>query len=165
MTKFNFITLLCMVLLAFGCGKSPEERAIEKQIEKETAGEVDVDLSKKGMKVTGETEGGKYTVATGEETEIPEDFPTDVFIYQPSKTTMAMKVPKGHSIALTTQDDKSKVVNVYKQEMEAKGWAEKTSMTMGPQSMLVYGKNGRVAHINIVPSEEALQINVTVTTK
>lgn len=165
MAKFNFILLLCVILLAVGCGKSSEEQAIEKQIEEATGADADVDLSKKGMKVTGETEGGKYTVTTGGETEIPKDFPADVFIYRPSKAIMAMTIPEGHSIALTTRDDRSEVFNAYRREMKAKGWSEETSMNIGPQSVIVYEKNDRAANISIVPSGEALQINVTVTTE
>ncbi|MFP3870500.1 MAG: hypothetical protein ACLFVT_06430 [Syntrophobacteria bacterium] len=165
MAKFNLVALLCMVLLAVGCGQSAEERAMEEQIEKETAADTDVDVSKKGMKVTGETEGGEYTVTTGGKTEIPKNFPADVFIYRPSKAVMAMEIPEGHSIALTTQDDQSKVLSAYKREMTAKGWSEETSMNMGSQSVLVYEKNGRAANISVVPSEKEVQINVTVTTQ
>ena len=138
---------------------------MEKKIEKTTGAKADVDLSKKGMKITAETERGKHTVTTGEETEIPKDFPDDVFIYRPSKAVMAMKIPEGYSITLTTSDNRSKVLSTYRQEMNAKGWSEETSIIMGPQSVLVYEKNDRVANISIITSDKALQINVAVTTK
>ena len=162
MARLNLILFLCALLLAAGCGKSAEERAVEKQIEKATGADADVDLSKKGMKIAGKTEGGKYTVTTGDKTEIPEDFPSDVFIYRPSKAVMAMKVPEGYSIALSTEDDRSKVVNTYKREMKAEGWSEKATMNMGPQSVLVYEKDGRNANISIGPSGEAVQISLVV---
>jgi hypothetical protein len=158
------LTVFCLIFLALGCGEKAQEKAVEKQIEEATGGDADVDLSKKGMRITGETEGGEYSITTGEETEIPKDFPTDVFIYRPSKTVMAMKIPEGYSIALTTGDDRSKVVSSYSREMKAEGWSEEASMTMGSQSVLVYEKNGRAANITVVPSDEALQVNVTVTT-
>ena len=164
MTRFFFCVFFSIVLVT-GCGERAEEKAMEKKIEEATGAKADVDLSKKGMKITGETEGGKYTVTTGEETEIPKDFPDDVFIYRPSKAIMAMKIPEGYSIALTTHDNRSKVLSAYRQEMKARGWSEETSMSMGPQSVLVYEKNDRAANISIVTSDKALQINVTVTTK
>lgn len=164
MTRFFFCVFFSIFLIT-GCGERAEEKAIEKKIEKATGAKADVDLSKKGMKITGETEGGKYTVTTGEETEIPKDFPDDVFIYRPSKAIMAMKIPEGYSIALTTRDDRSKVLSACRQEMKAKGWSEETYMSMGPQSVLVYEKNDRAANISIVTSDKALQINVTVITK
>jgi hypothetical protein len=164
MTRF-FFCVFFSIFLVTGCGERAEEKAMEKKIEKATGAKADVDLSNKGMKITGETEGGKYTVTTGEETEIPKDFPNDVFIYRPSKAIMAMKIPEGYSIALTTRDNRSKVLSAYRQEMKAKGWSEETYISMGPQSVLVYEKNDRAANISIVTSDKALQINVTVTTK
>jgi hypothetical protein len=153
------------IVFLTGCGERAEEKAMEKKIEKETGAKADVDLSRKGMKITGETDRGKYTLITGEETEIPKDFPDDVFIYRPSKAVMAMKVPDGYSITLTTSDNRSKILSTYREEMNAKGWSEETSMIMGPQSVLVYKKNDRVANISIITSDKALQITVTVTTK
>ncbi|MCK4605482.1 MAG: hypothetical protein KAU41_12470 [Deltaproteobacteria bacterium] len=164
MTRFLFCLFLSIVFLT-GCGERAEEKAMEKKIEKETGAKADVDLSRKGMKITGETDRGKYTLITGEETEIPKDFPDDVFIYRPSKAVMAMKVPDGYSITLTTSDNRSKILSTYREEMNAKGWSEETSMIMGPQSVLVYKKNDRVANISIITSDKALQITVTVTTK
>ena len=160
--------VLCVffsIVLAIGCGQSADERAVEEQIEQATGAEADVDISNEGMRIRGETEGGEYTVTTGEETEITNDLPEDVFIYRPSKTIMAMKMPEGYSIALTTGDKRSEVLSTYREEMKAKGWSDETSMNMGAQSVLVYEKDGRAANISIVPSDKGLQINVTVTTE
>jgi hypothetical protein len=163
--KTLVICVLFSIVLVIACGKSAQEEAVEKQIEKAPGAQADVDISKKGMKITGESEGGKYTVSTGEETELPKDFPEDIFIYRPSKTIMAMKMAEGYSIALTTGDDRSKVLSAYREEMKARGWSNETSMSMGTQSVLVYEKDDRAANINIVPSDKGVQINVTVTAK
>jgi hypothetical protein len=159
------VCVIGLILLGAGCGDSAEEKAMEKQIEKATGGDAEVDFSNKGTKITGETEQGKYTVTTGGATEIPKDFPDDVFIYQPSKAVMAMELDEGYSIAMTTHDDRIKVVGAYRQEMKARGWTEETSMDMGAQSVLVYEKKGRTANVSVVPMEGALQINMTVTTE
>ncbi len=154
----------CLILLVVGCGKEVQEAAVEKKIEEATGGEADVDFSDGGMKITGETKEGEYAITAGEETEIPEDFPSDVFIYRPSEAVMAMKVPEGYSVTLITQDDKAEVVEAYKREMQEEGWSEEGSMNMGSHSMLMYEKDGRDANINFVPSDKGLQINVIVST-
>ena len=164
MIKFLFCLFFSIVLLA-GCGERAEEKAIENKIEKATGAKAEVDLSEKKMKITGETDRGTYTINTGEETEIPKDFPDDVFIYRPSKAVMAMKIPEGYSLTLTTDDDQSKVLSTYRKEMSAKGWSEETSVIMGPQSMIGYKKDDRAANISITTSDKALQINVAVITK
>ena len=156
------ICVFCLMLILAGCGKEVQESTMEKKIEQATGGDAEVDLSDDGMKITGKTEEGEYAITSGEETEIPEDFPSDVFIYRPSKAVMAMKVPDGYSVTLTTKDDKAKVVEAYKGQMQAKGWSEEGSMNMGSHSMLVYEKDGRNANINIIPSDDGVQINVMV---
>ncbi|MBN2468241.1 MAG: hypothetical protein JXD19_08830 [Deltaproteobacteria bacterium] len=158
------ICVLVLILLIAGCGKSPEEKAIEKSIEESTGGKADVDISKKGITISGETEEGTYTVTSGEGTEIPKDFPADVFIYHPCKIMSAVNLPGGHSLALATKDDGSTVTEKYKKEMTAKGWSEQTSMNMGGQTMLVYEKEGRGATISIAPADGGeTQISMTVT--
>lgn len=163
MTKLYFLILL-LALLALGCGESAEERAMEKKIEEATGGEADVNLSEDGMKVTGETENGKFAFSTGESIEIPKDFPSDVLIYSPSKAVMAMKAPEGHAVSLTTPDDVTEVKKTYQREMKAKGWSEETSINMSGQSMLIYKKENRMANISISQADNATQISVTLAT-
>jgi hypothetical protein len=124
MAKY-IICLLCLALMLAGCGKSAEEKAIEKAVEKSTGAGAEVDLSDKGMKISGKTEEGAFSLSTGEGTEIPKDFPADVLIYNPSKVG--------------------------------------TAMNMGAQSMLVYEKGDRIAHITIAPMDDETQITVMVT--
>jgi len=55
MARF-YLCVFCLILLAAGCGETAEEKAMEKKIEEATGADAEVDLSKKGMTVTGETE-------------------------------------------------------------------------------------------------------------
>ncbi|MCP4622342.1 MAG: hypothetical protein GY850_02310 [bacterium] len=163
MAKTCFFLFL-LILFAVGCGESVEEKAMEKKIEAATGGEAEVDLSEQGVKITGETEQGKYAYSVGEAIEIPKDFPSDVFIYSPSKAVMAMKMPEGHSVSLTTSNDVAAVTKTYQQEMTAKGWTEATTMNMGGQTMLIYKKENRMANVSIAQADGATQISLTVAT-
>jgi outer membrane lipoprotein-sorting protein len=164
MTRLLWVAL-CVLLIVAGCGGSADERAVEKKIEAETGGKADVDISKGTMEVTGKTDEGEYSMAAGKETKIPEDFPGDVLIYKPSEAVMAVTVPEGNSVTLTTQDDRDKVVAAYKKEMVGQGWSEEGSMTMGSSVMLIYKKDDRTASINVTTTEEATQITLTVSTE
>ena len=161
MTRF-ICTVFCLLLIVAGCGGSADEEAAERRIEAATGGEAEVDLSEGQMEVEGKTEEGEYAMSVGEKTEIPKDFPGDVFIYKPSSPAMSMKVPEGHSLTLVTSDDKAKVIETYKEKMEGDGWSEEGSMNMGGQMMLVYKKDGRVANIGIAAVDEKTQITLTV---
>jgi outer membrane lipoprotein-sorting protein len=157
--------IFCLLLLVSGCGGSADEEAVEKKIEDATGGEAEVDLSEGTVEVKGKTEEGEYAMTTGEETEIPDDFPGDVFIYKPSTAVMAMMVPEGHSLTLITKDDQTKVMEAYKTEMEKNGWAREGSMDMGGHMMLVYKKDGRMANVTVMKADGKTQINVTVGTE
>jgi hypothetical protein len=163
MAKFYFYLICLIFIIAVGCGKTAEEKAVEKQIEKATGGDAKVDISKKGMKIEGETAEGKYSVSTGESVKIPKDFPDDVFIFSPSKAIAAMKMAQGYSISLKTGKKVEEIAGTYKEEMESRGWSEQTSMKMGPQTMLVYKKESRIANITVAEADDETQINLTVT--
>jgi hypothetical protein len=156
------VSLSCLILMLAGCGKSTNEAAIEKQIERATGSDADVDISGDNYKITGKTEDGEFSLSSGEGVEIPEDFPDDVLIYRPSSVQMAMNVPEGQSLTLTTSDDSKKIMETYKREMTAKGWSEQASMNMGTQSMLSYKKGDRAANVTIVPSDDETQITLMV---
>ena len=154
--------LFCLVLILAGCGKETQEAAMEKKIEEATGGDADVDLTDKGITVKGKTEEGKYEMTAGDEAELPEDFPDDVYIYGPSRTVMTMKVPEGHSVTLSTKDDKSKVLSAYKKEMTGRGWSEEGSMDMGISSMLMFEKGERATTVTISTSDTDVLIVITV---
>jgi hypothetical protein len=163
MGKGILISACCAMILLGGCGQSAEERAVEKQIEKETGSDAHVDVSEKGMTISGKTEEGEFTVSSGDEAKIPDDFPADVFIYRPSQAKMAVKLPEGYSVAFTTSADQSAVVGAYEKEMTAKGWTEESSMQMGGNSVMVYAKGDRSASVTIAAAEDELTIHLTVT--
>jgi len=146
-----------------GCGKTPEQTAVEEKIEDSTGVDTQVDLQKNEMPITGETEKGKYTASSGEGAEIPKDFPADVFIYSPSRVMTAMDMPKGGVLGLTTADDVPTIAETYKREMTARSWSEQSAVKNGERLMLVYEKEERIANITIGAKDGAAQIMVTVT--
>jgi hypothetical protein len=161
MTKY-IICLSCLILVLSGCGKSPEEKILEEQIEAATGADAEIDLSNERMNISGKTEDGSFSISSGEGTDVPENFPSDVLVYKPSKVQATMDMPQGHSLTLSTTDDGKKVQDAYKSEMTSKGWSEQASINMGSRSMLTYKKEDRVAQITISPSDNETQILVIV---
>lgn len=157
MTKY-IICLAGGILLLSGCGNNAGETALEKQIEKETGADADVDISKDRMHITGETEDGSFSLSSGEGIQIPDNFPSDILIYKPSELKATIDTPNGQSLTFATADDVDTVIGAYKREMKAEGWAEKASMNMGQQSMLVYQKSNRAVQITAGQSGGQTQI-------
>lgn len=161
MTKC-FVILSFVALLFSGCGSSSEEAAIEKQIKEATGSDADVSITEDGISIRGKTDVGAFSIRSGEGTEIPENFPADVFVYKPSKIGSYMNAPKGQTLNLYTDDAVKKVREAYRSEMANKGWKEESSLNMGLQTVLSYSKEDREIQIDITSSEDKTDIMVIV---
>ncbi len=149
---------VCGVLVIAGCSGKAEEKAAERMIEKGTGGKANVDVNNEKVEI--KTEDGEMVAGKG--TKIPDDFPDDVFVYQPAEVVASVNAEGGKSLSLKTADDAEKVAATYKTEMKKNGWTEKGSMNMGGQNMLVYEKNGANANVVIVSNEEETHIQLAI---
>ncbi len=132
------LQLFCLILVLAGCGEKADQQIIE-------------------------TQPDKYTVSIDRPVEIPEDFPTDVYIYPRSNTINVTKTEKAYSLTLSTNHEVPRIVETYRRQMKIKGWSLKATTTSGKGSFLAYTKKDRVANIVISPAKEKVHIRVTVT--
>ena len=137
MLRFCF-WLFCLVFLLLGCGDESEDGISDAQ-------------------------GDKYTVSIEKPIEIPDDFPTDVYIYPRSTAIDVAKTPKGYSLTLSTSHDVPRVAETYKRQMMIRGRSEEASVTKGAESLFAYTKEERVANVAIGPTEGGIRIKLTVT--
>lgn len=172
MDRLVWITSIVLAICVLtSCGGKVEqtanEAALEKAIEASAAAQghdVDVDISKGSMNI--KTDDGQTSVATGENVEIPADFPKDVPIYPGAKTQMAAmdSVSKGHTLQLLTSDGVDKVSEYYKSEAGNQGWGEDTVMTQGdpqPMTMMSFKKDNRILSLIITHQDDGTSITLT----
>jgi len=126
-----------------GCGKSAQEKAVEKNIEAATGKDADVSISQEGMKLSMQVDGGKVDLSSGDQAKLPSDFPKDIPLYSNAKLMVAMKTPNGFSLSFQTDDDPGKVIEEMKKNLTGKSWKEMQFMAMGPQKMAVFQKETR----------------------
>lgn len=169
MDRLVWITAIVLAICVLtSCGGKPEqaagEAAIEKAIEASAAAEgKDVDVDLKGGSMTVKSSDGKATIVTGENVEIPSDFPKDVPVYQGAKIQMALK-EAGHTLRLTSSDSVDKITEYYKKEVAGQGWTEDTVVSQGnpqPMSMLGYKKDKRILSIVITKEEDGTGVTLT----
>ncbi len=144
------LTILCMavlVLAAFvaGCGKSAEEKAIEKFVQQKSGGKVSVDMSQ--GKVT--VKDGNTTVTSGGKVEVPASFPKDVPIYPNTQILNAMTSGDIVHLTLISKENMEKIAATYKEQMKQQGWKESAALTMGTTVTLAYDKDNRHATVAI----------------
>jgi hypothetical protein len=140
------------MIWAVGCGKSAQEKVAEKAIEQQTGDKADVDIGDESMEIT--TEDGEVSMKAGKGAKLPDSFPEDVHVYDGARVAMAMQMPGGMSVGLTTKDDIDAVKKSYETEMQKQGWNRTSAMEMGEQSVLMFTKEERVANIAISRDSE-----------
>lgn len=161
MPKIIFAVLLSILFIC-GCGEKAEEKMLEKQIKKATGSDAHVDISDNKIHISGKTGEGDFTMSIGDSAKIPKDFPADIFIYTPSETVAAMKMPEGFSVSLKTGNDTANVAASYQKKMKSEGWSEKATMNFSGQQVLVYEKENRIANIAIASTEGETNITLTI---
>lgn len=127
--KKLFIVGLFMVgglFILTGCGENLAEKAVEKSIEAETGGQVDIQDD--GFTLT-DDEGNTYTTSTS--TELPADYP-EAAEYYPGELTGAstLTTPDGKMFTLVIQTDDSltDVLNFYNNFLADKEWQDTASL-------------------------------------
>jgi hypothetical protein len=156
--------LLCILafsLLLSGCSQAVEkavEEKAERDIEKATGKEVEIDTEKNKVEV--ETEEGKAEIQTGEEASLPEDFPSDFPIYKEARATASFSTEteggKGYQVMLSTTDDFNKVVDYYKSELEKAGYKIVSTISQTGKSQAFYFENKKTGASGTVQVEAGL---------
>ena len=169
-------TVLIALVLTMGCkGRLVEritegaiEKAIEEGIEKESGGEVDLDISEGEISI--KTDEGEMTF--GESAELPDGFPGIVPVYPDMNIITAWKATEegkeNFSISATTSDPGEKIYNWYKAEMSDWEIESEFSSDMGEDGITfsINGNNGTYdLSVLVFESDEESTVVVNVGTK
>ena len=155
----SITALVCLMALA-GCGKSSDEKAIEKTMEENSGGAAKVDVS--GNQIEISTGQGKVNVASGESVAIPAGFPKDIYVYDGAKVLTSMTMPQGHMLTLETADPASRVADAYQSAMAAAGWKQEMAMDSGTGKMFSYAKDNLHAQVTIDADSDNAKTMITV---
>lgn len=158
--KLFFITVtLGAVVILSGCWPFPSSEKIgqtimEKAIESQIGGKVDVDADNGTMNVN--TKDGSFSA--GENVKIPDNFPKDIFVFSDAKISFAMSggaSEKSYSISYFTAATQEEAMNKYKEEMAKNGWQKENEADMGIQGKILNFKKGQLdAMVTMGTSED-----------
>lgn len=150
------LVLLSGVVVVLGAC-SLGEKAAEETLEVSTGGDVDIDSD--GDSFTIETDEGSMTY--GEGSEVPDDFPSDMPIYEPSEVTSSSTAEangkKSFSLTFDSTGDYTKIVDYYKKELPNNGWKVNSTTSGGSdssKSALISGSMGEKKSVIITVAEE-----------
>jgi hypothetical protein len=105
---------------------------------------ISVNGTKDNGSVTVKTDDGKSTATYGTDAKLPDGFPSDIPIYEPSNIIYATSTDKKHySVSARTADSTSDVLAYYKKELATQGWKATSESSYGEGTILIYKKNNR----------------------
>jgi hypothetical protein len=152
--KKNLIMLVAVLgfsLTLTGCFKSPSqklgEKMVEKAIESQSGGNVDVDTNSGTMNF--KSDDGNTQVSTGGEVDLPDGFPEELIIAGDAKVIIASSADKTMSVAYQTDGDQSELFADYKTKLIDQGWAKEFEMDAGTGKVVNFKKGTQRASITI----------------
>jgi hypothetical protein len=114
------------------------------------------------MPVQGEAP-SEIKVQMGDDTVVPEDFPSDIPVYPGAKPSASMSGSReGTLIAFGVADGPEKVYDFYQKKLADEGWQIVSSASMGGQWMIHALKGGRATHISIAGEGTGSKFGVAV---
>jgi hypothetical protein len=83
--------------------------------------------------------------------ELPQDFPSDVPVYEGTKLSAVQAIPKdGHNVIFTLEGaDPAKVFDFYKDDLTQSGWKNEQATQNKDTSFLSFKKDGMITNVII----------------
>jgi hypothetical protein len=144
------VFIVASTIMLSGCaltdwaGKKAGEKIMEKTIESQTGGKVDVNSDSGTMNINSD----KGSLSAGKEAKIPDNFPKDIFIYPDAKVMFAMSGTSGDksfSVAYNTATSPEDAFSKYKEEMVKNGWENKNELDMETQGKVLNFKKDNLS--------------------
>jgi hypothetical protein len=148
--------IVAATLALSGCGPNLGEKIMEKTIESQTGGKVDIN-SNRG-EVTIDSEQGNLTVSGDGTATLIKDFPKDIYIAPDAKILLSLAngQDKSYSVVYTTGISMDDVYATYREDLAAKGWASDSEevVVISETKMLIYKKGVQRLTIMISLSQD-----------
>lgn len=147
-----------------GCGKITEKiaaKAVEKTIEVQTGGKVDIDAKGGSVKFKDEKTGA--VAEWGASAKLPGDWPSDVPVYPGAKILAAMTANGGRSLTLQSPDAPDKIAEYYKSKLGT--FKKESELDMGAAKMVAFTSGKRTVGVTVTGSNDETSILLTVATR
>lgn len=160
---FSTFALLGAGLILSGCSLTESisqklgENIVEKTIESQTGGKIDINSDSGQMNI--QTEEGTMSVSTGGSGKLPANFPSDMFTYSDAKIIFSLEGAKGtneYTVNYQTATSVVDAISKYKQVMTGSGWTKESEINTGTDdsTMLTFKKGEKSVAIAIGKSAE-----------
>ena len=165
MKKISFLFLITLVVVLLGgcSSKTLVENKMERDLQKSIGGNVDVDMDGGEIKI--ETEDG-FMIETGENVELPSDFPKDVYLVEGDiKSVMKNPIGGGYSVTVETNKSVEDVKNLYVEKLVEDGWVLNNQMVLGEMAIVSGTKETSSVSVSISIEDDETFVVLTVVTE
>lgn len=155
MSQTLILSLIVLLALSFGCGKSSTYETKDGQVK----------IEEKGGQATYEvtTQEGKLKMATGDKSvPLPDNFPKDVPLYKGAVVKMAASHGGQLIVHLHAAASCADAAKFYQEQLKSHGWEIDTSMNMGETGMVMAKKAGRQCAVVIAKQDDGTVIQLSV---
>lgn len=174
MKKISVIILATLFIFMMSCNndekaaKEAAENIVEGLFENATGSDVDIDINEDGENVEmtiGGEDGIEISINdTG--TDVPENFPDDVYLIDGEiESAISMNAGKSDivTVVVFSEDDYKDIVSKITKEMGSNGWTSGMNMNIGKEAMRMYTKGDNSVTITINGKEKKVEITYIVT--
>lgn len=155
--KWIIIAVVVLLIIALGYIFSPSDKIaeemaenyMEKTLEQQGGGDVDINVDDGSFKM--ETEDG--TIETGGDVALPDNFPSDVYVYEGKLLTVMQLASNNTLVSIETKDSPAEVKDAYVEKMEADGWTQTGLMDFGTTVSILGEKGTRTLSVTIGKEE------------
>lgn len=144
------VALSCLLLAA--CGRSQESSAealAEEALKASTGQAVEIKTEEGRQQVSVGSGDRQSSQVTGENVDLPADFPDDVSLPDDYTVVSVMTMGPARSVVLRTREPMASVFEHFKSGQASQGWKETVSMQGAEGSMLGFEKGRRGVTVNL----------------
>jgi hypothetical protein len=163
---FLAVVLLAAVIMLSGCGltdwagKKAGEKIMEKTIESQTGGKVNVDTSNGEVNIQSGDGNAKYSA--GGNVTLPDGFPKEFIMASDAKPFIATSGEGSMTVGYFTNEEKTALWEKYKNDMVAGGWKKEMEINTGNGLMANFKKGTENLSVTVGDNSDKEQAQKTV---
>lgn len=162
MKKYFLYALLPILALSLsGCFKKTSEKVLEKKIEKQTNGQVEIDLDGTDTKMTFEDEssGAKMEIDTTGDLDLSKEWPSEIELYNDAKLISSLTNADGMNVTMQSEKTPDEIVGWYDEAY--KDWQQTASLSVAGSIMRTYDQGKFTFTVVISNQPEGVLISNT----
>ena len=149
------IGALLLATVITGCGSETGQEFIAEQITEALSGVEDIDIDVDGDTISYSIGGAEgYTVSSGQGTQLPEEFPDDVLVFDDAEIMSAVDSADGIMVNLSSDADPDDIKAAYLEFFEDNGWQQEVLLDYGAMWSTTYTKGARSLMVSLMLGDD-----------